>query len=156
MPNLRLSFACGPYDRIQALYDGRVGIDGVDLIPMPISHPMEIFSRMLDDDAFDISEMSLAHCFALRARNVARFVSIPIFPSRMFRHGFIFVNARSGIQKPAALGQLTLIELLARDEDPRNDLLGEDFVNTSRHRRCRHRPRPNDHCNALRNLGCSL
>jgi 4,5-dihydroxyphthalate decarboxylase len=108
MPNLRLSFACGPYDRMQALYDGRVGIDGVDLVPMPISHPMEVFSRMLDDDAFDISEMSLAHCFALRARNTARFVSIPIFPSRMFRHGFIFVNARSGIQKPADLSGMRI------------------------------------------------
>lgn len=103
MANLRLTFACGPYDRMQALYDGRAPIDGVELQPAPIANPMEIFSRMLDADAFDVCEMSLTHCFVLHAKGTARFVTIPVFPSRMFRHGFIFVNSRSGIAAPGDL-----------------------------------------------------
>jgi 4,5-dihydroxyphthalate decarboxylase len=101
--DLKLSFACGPYDRMQALFDGRVRIEGVELTPMPIEQPMHVFSRMLDEEAFDISEMSLAHCFALRARGTARFVTIPVFPSRMFRHGFIFINRNAGIASPEDL-----------------------------------------------------
>ena len=105
MASLRLTFACGPYDRMQALYDGRATIDGVDLQPTQIGNPMEIFSRMLDADAFDVCEMSLTHCFVLRAKGSARFVTIPVFPSRMFRHSFIFVNSRAGITAPADLNE---------------------------------------------------
>lgn len=103
MANLKVSFACGPYDRMQAIYDGRVPIEGVDLVPVPIDHPMEVFSRMLDADEFDVAEMSFTHCFVLQARNAARFVGLPVFPSRMFRHGFIFVNRKAGIATPADL-----------------------------------------------------
>ncbi|MGH2361651.1 MAG: ABC transporter substrate-binding protein, partial [bacterium] len=31
------------------------------------------------------------------------FVALPVFPSRMFRHGYIFVNAEAGIRKPEDL-----------------------------------------------------
>src|SRR5882757_6099502 len=97
MGKLRLSLACGPYDRMDALFKGDIGIEGVEIEPHVIAEPMEIFSRMLAGDAFDVAEMSLTHCFVLGASGRARFVTIPVFPSRMFRHGFIFVNRRSGI-----------------------------------------------------------
>jgi 4,5-dihydroxyphthalate decarboxylase len=98
-----LSFACGPYDRMQALYDGSVAVDGADLAPKIIQRPLEIFSRMLKDGEFDVAEMSLTHCFVLGAAGTARFVTLPVFPSRMFRHGFIFVNRASGIRSPEDL-----------------------------------------------------
>jgi 4,5-dihydroxyphthalate decarboxylase len=98
-----LSFACGPYDRMQALYDGSVAVDGADLAPKIIQRPLEIFSRMLKDGEFDVAEMSLTHCFVLGAAGTARFVTLPVFPSRMFRHGFIFVNRASGIRSPQDL-----------------------------------------------------
>jgi 4,5-dihydroxyphthalate decarboxylase len=41
-----------------------------------------------------ISRMSAGQC---------PFVAIPVFPSRVFRHSFIFVNARSGIRSPKDL-----------------------------------------------------
>ena len=86
--------ACGGYDRISALYDGSVRPEGVELRPFTIDDPMELFARMLNDE-FDISEMSLSRCFIMRANKTARFVVLPVFPSRMFRHGYIFVNRRT-------------------------------------------------------------
>jgi len=88
---------------MEALYSGAIQIDGVDLVPRIIQRPLDIFSRMLKDEEFDVAEMSLTHCYALKASGQARFVTLPIFPSRMFRHGFIFVNRRSGIRTPADL-----------------------------------------------------
>src|SRR5579863_4520243 len=98
-----LTFACAPYDRMLALFDGTITIEGVDLRPIPISQPTELFSRMLSKEEFDVAEMSLTHCFTLTATGHARFVTLPIFPSRMFRHGFIFINRDSGISAPADL-----------------------------------------------------
>lgn len=100
---LNLTFACGPYDRMQPLYEGAVGIEGVEIVPRVIQFPVEIFSRMLKNDEFDIAEMSLTHCYTLSALGKARFVTLPVFPSRMFRHGFIFVNRRAGIRTPKDL-----------------------------------------------------
>jgi 4,5-dihydroxyphthalate decarboxylase len=103
MTRLPLTLACGPYDRMAAIYDGTVRVESVDLRCIPIEQPMEVFSRMLKYQEFDIAEMSLTHSFTLRAANKAGFVTLPVFPSRMFRHGFIFINRRSGISGPKDL-----------------------------------------------------
>jgi len=100
---LRLSLACGPYDRTEALRNGVVRPEGIDLIYVPIQSPPEIFARMVTNASFDASEMSCAHYFSHRARGNFPFVALPVFPSRMFRHGFIFVNATSGIRGPEDL-----------------------------------------------------
>jgi 4,5-dihydroxyphthalate decarboxylase len=102
MSKLKLSFCTGPYDRMAAIFDGAVTVDGVDLTTFAIQQPMEIFARMLRNREFDISEMSLAHCFFLRQKGLARFVTVPVFPSKMFRHSFIFVN-RNTITTPPDL-----------------------------------------------------
>jgi 4,5-dihydroxyphthalate decarboxylase len=102
MSKLPLTFACGPYDRMAGLFDGSVPIEGVDLRPLVIEQPMEVFSRMLKHAEFDVAEMSLAHCFILRATQAAGFVTLPVFPSRMFRHGCIFVN-RQAVASPKDL-----------------------------------------------------
>lgn len=103
MTKLRLTMACGPYDRMEALFNGTVQVEGVELTPLSIQRPLEIFSRMLANDEFDIAEMSLSHCFILPAAGKARFVTLPVFPSRMFRHSFIYINRRAGIASPKDL-----------------------------------------------------
>jgi 4,5-dihydroxyphthalate decarboxylase len=103
MEELRLSMACGPYDRTEALRGGQVTVKGVDLTYLPIQWPVEVFSRMLQKNEFDIAEMSLTHCFVLRAKNPFPFVTVPLFLSRLFRHGYIFVNRTSGIAAPKDL-----------------------------------------------------
>ena len=60
MSKLRLSFACGPYDRTQSLRDGSIQVEGVDLNYVNMQ-PAEIFWRQLQYQEFDASEMSLSN-----------------------------------------------------------------------------------------------
>ncbi|HEV8354003.1 MAG TPA: ABC transporter substrate-binding protein [bacterium] len=99
MTSLRVTLACGPYDRTDALRTGLIRPEGIDLVYVPIQSPPEIFARMLTTQAFDVSEMSCAHALTHRGHGDFPFVGIPVFPSRMFRHGYIFVNAHSGIRE---------------------------------------------------------
>src|SRR6266446_9435907 len=102
MGNLRLNFACGPYDRTQALRDETIRVDGVDLNYITMQ-PAEIFWRQLQYQEFDASEMSLSNYVTLVSRGNAPFVAIPAFPSRVFRHGYFFVNTDKGIERASDL-----------------------------------------------------
>ena len=102
MADLRLSFACGPYDRTQALRDGTIKPEGVDITYVTLQ-PAEIFWRMLQFKEFDVSEMSLSNYATLVASGSSPFVAIPVFPSRVFRHGYFFINTEKGISRPADL-----------------------------------------------------
>jgi 4,5-dihydroxyphthalate decarboxylase len=100
---LPLTLACGFYDRTEALRTGAVRPEGIELIYVAIQSPPEIFARMLANQAFDAAEMSCAHSLIHRAKGDFPYVAIPVFPSRMFRHGYIFINTRSGIRQPKDL-----------------------------------------------------
>src|SRR5262244_4273634 len=102
MPKLRLTFACGPYDRTQSLRDGTLVPEGIDLVYLPLQ-PAEIFWRMLQYKEFDASEMSLSNYTSLVSDGDAPFIAIPAFPSRVFRHGYFFVNTDKGIRHPGDL-----------------------------------------------------
>lgn len=102
MKKLHLSLACGDYDRTQALKEGSVQAQGIDLTYLTY-RPSEIFWRMLKFQEFDVSEMSLSSYVLERSRGINRFIAIPVFPSRLFRHSFIFINTESGIQRPEDL-----------------------------------------------------
>jgi 4,5-dihydroxyphthalate decarboxylase len=99
---LRLSLACWDYDRTRALQSGRVRPDGIDLVPLVL--PVEeTFYRMLTYGEFDVAEMSLSSYVLTLFRDPAPFIAIPVFPSRVFRHGSIYVNVRSGVLRPEDL-----------------------------------------------------
>ena len=102
MHNLPLTIACGRYDRTQPLIDGRVAPEGVDLTFIPL-RPGETFWRMLNHSEFDASEMSLSSYSILRSEGDTRFIAIPVFPSRVFRHSAIYLPVRSRIEKPQDL-----------------------------------------------------
>lgn len=103
MPNLSLTLACGAYDRTEALRNGVVQPEGIDLTYLPIQSPPEIFARMIKHHAFDLAEMSSSVYLTRRARGDFPFLALPVFPSRLFRHGFIFVNTRAKIKTPKDL-----------------------------------------------------
>src|ERR1700680_4372030 len=102
MSNLRLTIACGPYDRTQALRDGTIKPEGIDLNYITLQ-PAEIFWRMLQYQEFHVSEMSLSNYTSLVSDGNAPFIAIPAFPSRVFRHGYFFINTTKGIEKPSDL-----------------------------------------------------
>ena len=102
MANLRLTLACGPYDRTQALRDGTIRPEGIDLNYITLQ-PAEIFWRMLQYREFNVSEMSLSNYTTLVSSGPAPFVAIPVYPSRVFRHGYFFINTTKGIEQPGDL-----------------------------------------------------
>lgn len=102
MSDLKLAIACGRYDRTVALRDGRIKPDGIDLNYLPMG-PAEIFWRQIKHEEFDASEMSLSAYIMEVSEGRDRFVGIPVFPSRVFRRAYVFVNADAGIEDPADL-----------------------------------------------------
>jgi 4,5-dihydroxyphthalate decarboxylase len=102
MSDIKLTVACWDYDRTRALQDGRVKVEGVDLTYLPMMMP-ESFFRMLRFGDFDASEMSLSWYTRTVESDPRPFVAIPVFPSRMFRHSSVYVNASSGIHEPQDL-----------------------------------------------------
>ncbi len=103
MAKLQLTFACGLYDRMQALYTGEVQPDGIDLNFIAIDQPRPIFDRMSAGQEFDVAEYSSSEFVQRFANKQCPFVAIPVFPSRAFRHGFIAVHKKAGITKPKDL-----------------------------------------------------
>ena len=99
MANLKLTFAAGLYDRMLPLYTGDVKPEGIDLEFVRIESPREIFDRMAGKMEFDASEFSCSEFISRYAQGDRSFVAIPVFPSRVFRHGMITVN-RKHIKSP--------------------------------------------------------
>ncbi len=102
MEQLRLTLACGRYDRTLPLAEGRVRPEGIALITIFLGYE-ELFWRMLRHEEFDVSEMSLSSYLMARHRGRPDFVAIPVFPARAFRHSSIYVNAQAGIRGPKDL-----------------------------------------------------
>jgi 4,5-dihydroxyphthalate decarboxylase len=102
MNKLKLTLACGRYDRTQPLIDGRVEPEGVDLTFIPL-RPGETFWRMLNHGEFDVSEMSLSSYTILRSEGDTRFIAVPVFPSRVFRQSAVYLRADSIIETPQDL-----------------------------------------------------
>jgi 4,5-dihydroxyphthalate decarboxylase len=103
MPGLALTLACRVYDHTRALVDGSLRVEGVSLKCVAISPPSQIFLRMLRNEEFDASEMSLSNYMVALATGDQRFVALPVFPSRVFRHSNIWINAEAGIYEPRDL-----------------------------------------------------
>ena len=97
-----MTLACWNYDRTRSLMDGTVQPDGIDLnyLNLPVE---ETFFRMIRNREFDAAEMSLSSYTVSTFRDPKPFVAIPIFPSRMFRHSSIYINANAGIREPKDL-----------------------------------------------------
>jgi len=103
LDRMRLTLACGRYDRTQALIDDRVRIEGVEELNYLALRPGETFWRMLNHEEFDASEMSLSSYSILRSEGDTRFIAIPVFPSRVFRQNALYVHAESSIREPRDL-----------------------------------------------------
>jgi 4,5-dihydroxyphthalate decarboxylase len=85
-----------------ALYTGEAKPDGIDLNFLAIDDPRQIFDRMGKNLDFDACEMSSSEVISRLAAGRNEMVALPVFPSRVFRHGFITVN-RHAIKTPKDL-----------------------------------------------------
>jgi len=94
--------ACWNYDRTRALLEGRIQPEGIDLNYLNLTVE-ETFFRMLRHREFDVAEMSLSSYTMSLFMPARPFIAIPVFPSRVFRHASIYVNADSGIAEPKDL-----------------------------------------------------
>lgn len=104
---IELSFACGTYDRVAPLVQGQVGVEGVELHFLPID-PVETFWRHSLSSEFDVCEGSLSGHILRTSRGDDRYLALPVFTSRAFRHRGIVVRADSGIEHGANLKGATI------------------------------------------------
>src|SRR5207249_10835629 len=96
MSRLSLTFACCRYDRMEAIREGAVAIEGIELNCITLKSGREVFDRMVGGREFDVAELSASEFISLAGGGDRRFVALPVFPSRVFRHGYIFINTRAG------------------------------------------------------------
>lgn len=99
---LRLKIATDDYDRIQALKTGKVAIEGCALDYLTLE-PGETFTRLFRHHEFDISEMSFSTYMVALSQGGFPYRAIPVFLSRVFPHGSIYVRTGSGIRGPQDL-----------------------------------------------------
>jgi 4,5-dihydroxyphthalate decarboxylase len=94
--------ACWHYDRTQAIADGTVQPEGIDLSFNTAVQVGEIMQRMLNGE-YDVAELGLTYYLRSLEQPNPPFIAVPVFPNRLFRHGAIFINKKSGITGPRDL-----------------------------------------------------
>ena len=99
---VRLTVACGDYDRVAAIKDGRVEVEGCEVVFLPME-PEEVFFRAFRYQEFDACELSFSSFMIVTSRGASPFVGIPAFVSRVFRHSGFYVRTDRGIEEPADL-----------------------------------------------------
>ena len=101
MAKLQLSLSCGEYDITRGLLDGTVAPQSIEFLPLRLPSP-ERHWRLARDHEFDVCEFSLASYLVGREEGLP-YTAIPVFVHRRFRHSYMFVNARAGIEQPQDL-----------------------------------------------------
>ncbi|MGI9245004.1 MAG: ABC transporter substrate-binding protein [Verrucomicrobiales bacterium] len=99
-----LSVAGYAYDRVRAIQDGAVGIDGFD-VSFQAENIYGLNGSIFGPaQKYAVSEVGLIPYISKFANEDFRaYTLIPIFISRIFRHRNIFVRSDSGIEKPEDL-----------------------------------------------------
>lgn len=89
-------------DRTRALIDRRVSIPRVDL-EFEIDEPQALFRAGQVDHQLDVAEMSLGTHLIQTDTDTAAYWALPVFLSRAFRHGSVYVRSDRSILVPADL-----------------------------------------------------
>lgn len=97
-----IKLASRTYDGTLPILRGQMQVPGFDLQITETSDVAGMFAAMFKGQ-YDVGEMSLGELIYYTSRGKADFLGIPVFPSRMFRHGFIFCRRSSGLDEPHRL-----------------------------------------------------
>lgn len=98
----QLSLACTLTDRTRAVVEGRIKVEGFDIAFTP-GEPEDLFRIAMREARYDITEMSMGSHILSVARGDSRYIGVPVFPSRAFRHSAIYIRTDRGISGPKDL-----------------------------------------------------
>lgn len=98
----KLSVGCGAYDRTWPLIAKTIMVEGISL-EWNVLPPEEVFLRGMLGREFDVTEMSFSSYVLQVSRGEAAYTAIPVFVSKKFRHGAIYVRADADIRSPEDL-----------------------------------------------------
>ena len=98
----KLDIACASYDRVKPLEEGRAGIDGYETAFHHIPAG-DIPKACFESGRYAVGEISPANLAMQLDRGASRYSGLPVFLSRAFRHGNIFVRRDGKVKTPADL-----------------------------------------------------
>jgi len=99
---LKLTVLCGEYELVRALREGTVKPEGIDLEFVGYPGTSDIHALVARDQGADVNEFN-GGAYVMAKAMGRPFTALPVFLHRRFRHGFIYVNAKAGIDKPSDL-----------------------------------------------------
>ena len=103
MPNLQLTLAMNPYDRIIPLIEGEVKADGITIEYVGFPGGVAVFYEQHKFSRYDISEMSFGTFISARARGWG-YLMLPVFHNRNFKHARdLLVREESDLHGPEDL-----------------------------------------------------
>lgn len=116
MSNRALRIGGYRYEHTEALFDGRVTIEGVDATFDSSALVSDVFEKMARGE-YDVSEYGLSYFLRSWDTEESPFLALPIFPNRNFRHSAIYINTDAGIEKPDDLTGKTIGEFALYGHD---------------------------------------
>ena len=98
-----LTIALGRYDRTEPLIGGRVRLAPEHRARFVTPPAEEMFAQAFDQGAFDASELSFSNFLRHSVAGTCRYIGLPVFPSRSFRHATLYVLNEGPFRGPADL-----------------------------------------------------
>jgi len=99
---IKIRLASRAYDGVLPILRGQMTIPDVEFDVTETEDVPGMFAGMFKGQ-YDVGEMSLGELIYYTSRGKADFIAVPVFPSRMFRHGFIFIRKDAGVHQPPDL-----------------------------------------------------
>jgi 4,5-dihydroxyphthalate decarboxylase len=104
---MTLTLASTLTDRTRPIHEGRVAVEGFDL-RFVAGEPEDLFRTAMREARHEITELSMASHMLAVARGDSRYIGVPVFPSRAFRHGAVYIRTDRGIARPEDLAGRTI------------------------------------------------
>jgi 4,5-dihydroxyphthalate decarboxylase len=104
---MTLTLASTLSDRTRPIHDGRVKVEGFEIAPIA-GEPEDLFRIAMREARHEITELSMSSHILSVARGDSRYIGVPVYPSRSFRHSAIYIRTDRGITRPEDLAGRTI------------------------------------------------
>lgn len=124
----KLEIACASYDRVKPLEEGRARIEGYELSFHHVPAG-EIPKACFGEAKYAVGEVSPANLAAQLDQGSSNYAGIPVFLSRAFRHGGIFVAKDGKVKSPADLkgGRIGMTDFFGTTAMWQRGILQDDY-----------------------------